>query len=217
MSYVSHLTCRECGDQYPVRPLRVCSECFGPLEVAYDYEAIRGRLTRESIEIGPPSMWRYKYLLPVDGEPATGAASGWTPLRRARNLERLWGCQQIWIKDDSVNSPTLSYKDRVVSVAVSKAIEFGFKTVGCASTGNLANSVSAHAAAAGLAAWVLIPYDLEQGKVLGSQVFGPRVVKVRGNYDDVNRLCVEIADKYDWAIVNVNLRPYYSEGAKTFA
>jgi len=216
VSYIKGLRCRECGREAPAAPLRVCDACFGPLEVQYDYEGMVGRITRQSIQAGPLSMWRYRDLLPLEGEPVTGSASGWTPLRRARNLERLWGCKEIWIKDDSVNCPTLSYKDRVVSLAVSKAVEFGFKVVGCASTGNLANSVSAHAAAAGLEAWVLIPHNLEQGKILGSQVFGPKLVKVRGNYDDVNRLCVEIADKYNWAIVNVNLRPYYTEGAKTF-
>jgi threonine synthase len=190
--------------------------CFGPLEVVYDYDGLRRTLTRERIEAGPPSLWRYRDLLPIEGEPVTGLVSGWTPLRRAPRLEREWGCSELWIKDDSVNCPTLSYKERVVSVAISKAVEFGFKTVGCASTGNLGNSVSAHAAAVGLEAYVMIPHDLEQGKVLGSQIFGPNLVRIRGNYDDVNRLCAEIADKYGWAIVNVNLRPFYTEGAKTF-
>jgi len=216
MAYVKGLKCRECGQMYPAEPLRVCDVCFGPLEVEYDYEAMKGVVTRQRIEAGPHSLWRYRDLLPVEDEPATGFYSGWTPLRRARNLERLWGCKEIWIKDDSVNCPTLSYKDRVVSVALSKAIEFGYRVVGCASTGNLANSVAAHAAAVGMEAWVLIPHDLEQGKTLGSQIFGPRLVQVRGNFDDINRLCIEIADKYNWAIVNVNLRPYYTEGAKTF-
>jgi threonine synthase len=216
MSFVNGLKCRECGQAYDVQPLHVCEMCFGPLEVVYDYDGLRRTLTRERIEAGPPSLWRYRDLLPIEGEPVTGLVSGWTPLRRAPRLEREWGCSELWIKDDSVNCPTLSYKERVVSVAISKAVEFGFKTVGCASTGNLGNSVSAHAAAVGLEAYVMIPHDLEQGKVLGSQIFGPNLVRIRGNYDDVNRLCAEIADKYGWAIVNVNLRPFYTEGAKTF-
>jgi threonine synthase len=176
---------------------------------------MKGRVTRESIQKGPKSLWRYKDLLPVD-KPVTGFHSGFTPLKRADRLAKELGCKQLWIKDDSCNYPTYSYKERVVSVAVSKAVEFGFDTVGCASTGNLANSVAAHAAQVGIRCYVMIPHDLEQGKVLGSLIFGPTVVRIRGTYDDVNRLCTEIADKYGWAIVNVNLRPYYTEGAKTF-
>ena len=160
-------------------------------------------------------MWRYRDLLPCD-EPRAGLNSGWTPLKRARNLEKHLGVKELYIKDDSANYPTWSYKERVVSVAITKAIELGYDTVGCASTGNLANSVAAHAAQAGLKAFVMIPHDLEQGKVLGSLIFGPTMVRIQGNYDDVNRLCSEIADKYGWAIVNVNLRPFYTEGAKTF-
>ena len=163
----------------------------------------------------PKSLWRYKDFLPVD-KPVTGFHSGFTPLKRADRLARELGCSQLWIKDDSCNYPTYSYKERVVSVAISKAVEFGFDTVGCASTGNLANSVASHAAQAGLRCFVMIPHDLEQGKVLGSLIFAPTVVRIRGTYDDVNRLCTEIADKYGWAIVNVNLRPYYTEGAKTY-
>ncbi len=216
MSYVIGLKCRECGQQYETQPLHVCEVCFGPLEVEYDYGRMRGRVTRESIEAGPSSLWRYRDLLPVEGEPATGHHSGWTPLRRARNLEKRWGCRELYVKDDSVNAPSLSYKERVVSVAFSKGLEFGFETFGCASTGNLANSVSAHSAVVSKPAWVMIPHDLEQGKVLGSLIYKPKMVRIRGNYDDVNRLCAEIADKYRWAIVNVNLRPYYTEGAKTY-
>ncbi|GMV97834.1 MAG: threonine synthase [Phycisphaerae bacterium] len=216
MSYVVGLKCRECGQQYPDSPLHVCEVCFGPLEVEYDYARMRGRVTRASISAGPASLWRYRDLLPLTGEPSTGFCSGFTPLRRARNLERRWGCREIYLKDDSVNCPTLSYKERVVSVAVSKGIEFGFETFGCASTGNLANSVAAHSAFVGRRAYVMIPHDLEQGKVLGSLIYRPKMVRIRGNYDDVNRLCAEIADKYRWAIVNVNLRPYYTEGAKTY-
>jgi threonine synthase len=177
---------------------------------------MRGKVTRESIESKARNLWRYRDLLPIDGEPKAGLNSGWTPLRRAHNLEKVLGVKELYIKDDSANYPTWSYKERVVSVAITKAIELGYDTVGCASTGNLANSVAAHAAVAGLKAFVMIPHDLEQGKVLGSLIFGPTMVRIQGNYDDVNRLCSEIADKYKWAIVNVNLRPFYTEGAKTF-
>jgi threonine synthase len=215
MNYVLGLKCKECGHRVPVAAVHVCEQCFGPYEVEYDYAAMKGKVTRESIAKGPKSLWRYKDLLPVE-KPVTGFHSGYTPLRRAGRLATELGCKQLYIKDDSCNYPTYSYKERVVSVAISKAVEFGFDTVGCASTGNLANSTAAHAAAAGIRCFVMIPHDLEQGKVLGSLVFGPTMVRIRGNYDDVNRLCTEIADKYGWAIVNVNLRPYYTEGAKTF-
>jgi threonine synthase len=216
MSYVLGLKCRECGEKYPQKGVHVCEVCFGPLEVQYDYAAMHGKVTRESIEHKPNNLWRYRDLLPIDGEPKAGLYSGWTPLRRAHNLEKVLDVKELYIKDDSANYPTWSYKERVVSVAITKAIELGYNTVGCASTGNLANSVAAHAAVAGLKAFVMIPHDLEQGKVLGSLIFGPTMVRIQGNYDDVNRLCSEIADKYKWAIVNVNLRPFYTEGAKTF-
>jgi threonine synthase len=216
MSYVLGLKCKECGHRVPVSPVHVCEQCFGPYEVEYDYEKMKGKVTRESIAKGPKSLWRYKDLLPVEGTPKTGFFSGYTPLKKAERLGKELGCTDLWIKDDSCNYPTYSYKERVVSVAISKAIEFGFDTVGCASTGNLANSTAAHAAQAGIKCYVMIPHDLEQGKVLGSLIFGPTMVRIRGNYDDVNRLCTEIADKYGWAIVNVNLRPYYTEGAKTY-
>src|SRR5437868_1829287 len=215
MSYVLGLKCKECGNRVPVSPVHVCEQCFGPYEVEYNYAKMKGKVTRESIARGPKSLWRYKELLPVD-VPRTGFFSGFTPLKRASRLVSELGCKQLYIKDDSCNYPTYSYKERVVSVAISKAIEFGFDTVGCASTGNLANSTAAHAAQAGLRCFVMIPHDLEQGKVLGSLIFGPTMVRIRGTYDDVNRLCTEIADKYGWAIVNVNLRPYYTEGAKTY-
>ncbi len=216
MSYVNGLRCRECGGETPIAPLHVCETCFGPLEVVYDYGAIRRVLTRELIESRPRNLWRYRELLPVDGEPRIGLWSGFTPLVRADRLAAVLGVKDLYVKDDSVNHPTFSYKDRVVSVAISKAIEFGFNTVSCASTGNLANSVSAHAARAGLHCYIFIPDDLEQGKVIGSTIYGPRAVAVHGNYDDVNRLCSEIADKYGWAFVNINVRPYYTEGAKTY-
>ena len=216
MSFVKGLRCRECGGETPIAPLHVCDACFGPLEVVYDYDAIKRVMTRERIESRPRNLWRYRELLPVEGEPRIGLWSGYTPLVRAERLGAALGVKELWVKDDSVNHPTFSYKDRVVSVAISKAIEFGFDTVSCASTGNLANSVSAHAARAGLNCYIFIPDDLEQGKVIGSTIYGPRAVAVRGNYDDVNRLCSEIADKYGWAFVNINFRPYYTEGAKTF-
>jgi threonine synthase len=215
MNYVLGLKCKECGHRAPVKPLHVCEQCFGPYEVEYDYAKMKGKVTRESIQKGPKSLWRYRDFLPVE-IPVTGFHSGFTPLKRADRLAKELGCKQLWIKDDSCNYPTYSYKERVVSIAISKAVEFGFDTVGCASTGNLANSVAAHAAQAGLRCYVMIPHDLEQGKVLGSLIFGPTMVRIRGTYDDVNRLCTEIADKYGWAIVNVNLRPYYTEGAKTY-
>jgi threonine synthase len=216
MSHAKGLKCRECGAESPIAPLHVCETCFGPLEVQYDYDAIRRSVTREVIARRPPNLWRYRELLPIEGEPHIGLHSGFTPLVRADRLAAVLGVEHLWVKDDSVNHPTFSYKDRVVSVAISKAMEFGFDTVSCASTGNLANSVSAHAARAGLNCFIFIPDDLEQGKVIGSTIYGPRVIAVRGNYDDVNRVCSEIADKYGWAFVNINMRPYYTEGAKTY-
>jgi threonine synthase len=193
----------------------VCENCFGPLEIFYDYDAIARSISREKIAARDKNLWRYRELLPIDGEPQVGMYSGYTPLVKARRLAEALGVKELYIKDDSVNHPTFSYKDRVVSVAISKAIEFGFDTVSCASTGNLANSVAAHAAKAGLNCYVFIPDGLEQGKIIGSAIYGPKTIAIKGNYDDVNRLCSEIGDKYGWAFVNVNLRPYYSEGAKT--
>ncbi|MDX8401692.1 MAG: threonine synthase [Mariprofundaceae bacterium] len=216
-SIVRALKCRECGQEYPIEPVHVCEFCFGPLEVVYDYDRLKGRLTRETIESRPRTMWRYKELLPIDGEPTVGAQNGYTPLVRARNLEKRLGVSELYIKNDSVCYPTLSFKDRVVSVALSKAVEFGFTTVACASTGNLAGSVAANAAAAGLESYVFIPHDLEQGKVLGAGIFGTKIIGIEGKYDDVNRLCSEIAGKYGWAFVNVNVRPFYAEGSKTLA
>ena len=215
MSFVEGLRCKVCGTLYPIELRTICPEDFGPLEVAYDYEAMRGVVTRESIESGPRSLWRYRDLLPIEGEPRAGLDSGSTPLRRADRLATELGVDELYLKDDSANYPTFSYKDRVVSVAVTKALELGLEVVGCASTGNLAHAVAAHAAQAGLEAVVLVPHDLEEGKILATQVFGPRLIKIEGNYDDVNRLCCEIAGEYDFGLVNVNLRPYYTEGAKT--
>jgi threonine synthase len=201
MDKLKGLKCRECGRGYPASPIHVCEFCFGPLEVDYRYEALKGVVTRESITGGPPSMWRYKDLLPVEGEVAVGHAVGFTPLIRARNLASALGVAEIYIKNDSVCHPTWSFKDRVVSVAVTKAKEFGFDTVACASTGNLANSVAAQAAEARLASYIFIPADLEPGKILGTLVYRPTLVAVQGTYDEVNRLCSEIADKYPWAFV----------------
>ena len=216
MSYVKNLKCRECGQDYPISPLHVCEMCFGPLEVVYDYARITAAISRAAIERRPHNLWRYRELLPVEGEPEIGLNSGFTPLVRAERLGAELGLKRLYIKDDTVNHPTLSYKDRVVSVAISKAREFGFTTVSCASTGNLATAVAAHAARAGMRCIIFMPETVEAGKIVGSTIYGAQVITIRGNYDDVNRLCSEIADKYGWAFVNINLRPYYTEGAKTF-
>jgi threonine synthase len=215
MTFMTGLQCHLCGTKYPAEALWVCSECLGPLEVVYDYDGVRGALTRDAVESRPRNVWRFRELLPITGEPQTGFNSGYTPLVRANRLAKRLGLQELYIKDDSVNHPTLSYKDRVVSMAATRAIELGFTVFGCASTGNLANSVSAHAARLGLECYVFIPYDLELGKVLGSAIFKPHVIGVRGNYDDVNRLCTQIADRFGWGFANINLRAYYAEGAKT--
>ncbi|HKJ82853.1 MAG TPA: threonine synthase [Mariprofundaceae bacterium] len=215
-SIVRALKCRECGQEYDIAPVHVCEYCFGPLEVVYDYDKLQGKFTRELVESRPKNMWRYKELLPIDNDPTVGQQVGFTPLVRARNLEKVLGVSELYVKNDAVCHPTLSFKDRVVSVALSKAVEFGFETVACASTGNLAGSVSANAAAAGLNSYVFIPHDLEQGKVLGAAIYGTNMVGIQGTYDDVNRLCSEIAGKYDWAFVNVNVRPFYAEGSKSY-
>src|SRR5260370_1460039 len=215
-SYVKNLKCRECGQDYPISPLHVCEMCFGPLEVVYDYARIKAAISRAAIERRPHNLWRYRELLPVEGEPEIGLNSGFTPLVKAERLGAELGRKRLYIKDDTVNHPTLSYKDRVVSVAISKASEFGFTTVSCAPTGSLATAVAAHAARAHLKCIIFMPEGVESGKIVGSTIYGAQVVTIRGNYDDVNRLCSEIADKYGWAFVNINLRPYYTEGAKTF-
>jgi threonine synthase len=210
--FFSNLKCRECGRLYPKQAIHVCEFDFGPLEAAYDYEEIAKSISRKAIESRPHTMWRYRELLPIDNEPTVGAQVGFTPLVKADRLAKVLGIRELWIKNDTVNYPTLSFKDRVVSVALSRAKELGFQIVACASTGNLANSVAANAAAAGLKSYVLIPSDLEQGKVLGSLIYGTQVIGINGAYDQVNRLCSEIAGKYGWGFVNVNLRPYYAEG-----
>ncbi len=213
--FMKALKCRECGREYPLEATHVCEFDFGPLEVAYDYPRIKASLTRESILSRPQNMWRYRELLPTAKPPTVGAQVGFTPLVKADRLAKRLGIRELWVKNDTVNYPTLSFKDRVVSVALSRAVELGFTTVACASTGNLANSVAANAAAAGLKSYVFIPADLEQGKIVNSLVYGANVIAIKGHYDEVNRLCAEIAGKFGWAFVNVNMRPYYAEGSKS--
>src|SRR5579883_3211876 len=206
------LKCKECGEEYELKATHVCEFCFGPLEVIYDYSLLSRTVTRESIQAGPNSIWRYRSFLPVTTDNVIDVGTGMTPLVRSHRLARRLGLNKLYIKNDAVNMPTLSFKDRVVSVALSRARELGFTTVACASTGNLANSVAANAAAAGLKAYVFIPSDLEQGKIVNSLVYGADVIGIKGHYDEVNRLCAEIAGKFGWAFVNVNMRPYYAEG-----
>ena len=214
MAFVNGLRCRECGRESPADPLNVCDYCFGPLEIVYDYATISEIISRDRITQGPLSIWRYRDLLPTDSDDPVDIMAGYTPLIKARNLGKKLGLNNLYIKNDSVN-PSFSFKDRVVSVAATKAVEFGFETLACASTGNLACSVAAHAARAGIRAVVFVPSDLERGKIIGAAVYAPVLVSVDGTYDEVNRLCSEIADNYDWAFVNINMRPYYAEGSKT--
>ena len=216
MTFLTGLRCRECVRDYPIEPINVCDFCFGPLEPVYDYDSIARIISRERIASGPLSMWRYQDLLPVDGKDAVDINAGFTPLIKSKNLGKLLGLENLYLKNDSVN-PSFSFKDRVVTVAATKALEFGFDTLACASTGNLACSVAAHAARAGMRAVVFIPADLEHGKVVGAAIYAPIVVAVKGSYDEVNRLCSEVADSYPWAFVNINMRPYYAEGSKTLA
>jgi threonine synthase len=215
VSYTSHLKCRQCGRTYDIEPIAACEDCWAPLEVIYDYDRIRSEVPRASLASRPQTMWRYRELLPVAGEPWVGKSTGFTPLLAAPRLARALGARELYLKNDAVNYPTLSFKDRVVAVALSKAREFGFDTVGCSSTGNLANSVGAQAAAGGFKTFIFVPADLEPEKVINTRVYGATLIKVSGNYDQVNRLCSEISQKYSWGIVNVNLRTYYSEGSKT--
>jgi threonine synthase len=217
VEYVTGLRCRECSRTYPVEALHVCDFCFGPLEVDYDYERLAAAPLREQIEAGPQTIWRYQPLLPVDDPSPIDLGTGCTPLVRAERLGAELGLSDLWIKNDTAN-PTGSFKDRVVSVALTKARQLGFKVAACASTGNLANSVAAHAARAGMASVVFIPYDLETAKIVTTAVYGGHVVAVRGSYDDVNRLCAELTSEHpSWAFVNVNVRTYYAEGSKTLA
>ena len=216
MAHVEGLRCRECGRTYEVAPLYTCEWCFGPLEVAYDTDAIAASVSRESIAAGPDSIWRYAPLLPVDPPSDLTHRVGFTPLVRADRLAAELGLGELWVKDDTRN-PTNSFKDRVVAVALAKAIEFGMKTIACASTGNLANAVAAAATRAGLPSYVFIPSDLESGKILTTAIYGGNLVAIDGTYDDVNRLCAELAADRPWAFVNVNMRPFYAEGSRTLA
>ncbi|HLB28453.1 MAG TPA: threonine synthase [Dehalococcoidales bacterium] len=215
MSYTRALRCRKCGQEYPIKPMNLCEFCLSPLEVVYDYKAMRGQVTREKFAAGPHSMWRYKDMLPVEGD-VIDIGTGYTPLTKATNLGEELGLDNLYIKNDGVN-PTYSFKDRPVSVGVTKAKEFGFDAVACASTGNLAASVAAHAAKAKLKAYVFVPSNTEPGKLVGAAIYGPTLVVVNGSYDDVNRLCATLAQKYKWGFININLRPYYAEGSKTLA
>lgn len=217
MSYTKGLKCKECGERYPKEPIYVCETCFGPLEVEYDYDNIKKDLSKELILSREKNIWRYAELLPIDNEPTIGAQVGYTPLVKADNLGKALGHSNLYVKNDAVCFPTLSFKDRVVSVALSKSKEFGFDTVSCASTGNLANAVSSLASSGNLKSFIFIPYDLEESKVINSVIYGTNLVGIKGAYDDVNRLCSEIAGVYNWAFVNINMRPYYSEGSKSYA
>ncbi len=214
-SFVRGMKCRVCGHNYPVTPNNFCTDDFGPLEIDYDYESIREAISRAKIEMRPWNMWRYREFFPLNEEPTVGLHTGGTPLIKATRLGKLLGFDELYLKNDAVNFPTLSFKDRVVAVALSKAKEFGLKTVGCASTGNLANSVAANAASAGLESYIFVPADLEKAKILGTSVYGAKVLGVQGTYDEVNRLCTQVAFKHGWGFVNINLRPFYAEGSKS--
>ncbi len=214
MVNVAALRCKECSREYPIGAFNVCDFCFGPLEVVYDMDAIADIASRERIMSGPNSLWRYADFLPAEYNPLVDINAGFTPLIRSRGLAECLGLEELWIKNDSVN-PSYSFKDRVVAVATAKALELGFETLACASTGNLACAVAAHAARAGMKAYVFIPSDLEAGKVLGAAIYDPTMIAVNGSYDDVNRLCSELADQYQWAFVNINVRPFYADGSKT--
>ena len=214
MPFVKGLVCRGCGGEYPDAPSNVCEFCFGPLEVSYDYDAISRVISRKRIESGPLTMWRYEDLLPADAEAAVDISTGFTPLIRAKNLGRALGLETLYVKNDSVN-PTFSFKDRPVSITTTKALEFEFEVLACVSTGNLMGAVAAHGAKAGMKTIVFFPADLERGKIIGAAIYGPTLVAVDGTYDQVNRLCSELADNNRWAFVNINMRPYYAEGSKT--
>jgi threonine synthase len=216
MSSLQALKCKECGERYELEARYVCDACFGPLEVEYDFSGLDAETTKRRIQTGPHDIWRYSDFLPFEQRPKSALGAGLTPLVKADRLAAKLGLREVWVKNDAAN-PTHSFKDRVVTVALAKAQELGYQTIACASTGNLANAVAAHAAAAGLDSYVFIPADLEEQKILATGVYGTTLVAVRGNYDDVNRLCTEIAGERDWAFVNVNMRPYYSEGSKTLA
>tara|TARA_Y100000590_G_scaffold132158_1_gene150997 strand:- start:1822 stop:3045 length:1224 start_codon:yes stop_codon:yes gene_type:complete len=214
LSRVKSLKCRECGEEYPIEPINVCEFCFGPLEVDYDYDLIRKNISKDKIKSGPLTIWRYKDLLPIENQNIIDIGTGFTPLTKATNLGNHLGLNNLYIKNDSVN-PTYSFKDRVVSVATTKAVEFEFKTLACVSTGNLMGAVAAHGAKAGMETVVLFPSNLEQAKIVNSSIYGPTLVAIHGTYDEVNRLGSEIADNNPWAFVNINMRPFYAEGSKT--
>jgi threonine synthase len=214
LSHVTSLRCRECSRDYPIEPINACEYCFGPLEVAYDYDSIARTVTRKSIAEGPHTIWRYHDFLPVEAENAVDLGTGFTPLLKADNLGKKLGLDNLYIKNDSVN-PSFSFKDRPVSITTTKALEFGFEVLACVSTGNLMGSVAAHGAKSGMKTVVFFPGDLESGKIVGASVYGPTMVAVDGSYDQVNRLCSELADDLGWAFVNINMRPYYAEGSKT--
>src|SRR6478736_3189795 len=209
------LRCRECNKSWGNVPKSICEDCFSPLEVFYDYDAIRADFTRQTIAQGPPNIWRYSALLPLPDNYQPTLPVGFTPLIQARALASELRTKNLFIKNDAVCLPTLSFKDRVVAVALANARSFGFDTVSCSSTGNLANSVAAQAARNGFKAVIFIPADLEPAKIIGTQVFGAKLIRILGSYDQVNRLCSQIADERNWGFVNVNLRPYYAEGSKT--
>jgi threonine synthase len=213
---VQALACKECGSEYELEARYVCERCFGPLEVRYELGSLDAEGVKRRIQAGPQNLWRYADFLPFARAPRSALPTGCTPLVKAPRLAERLGLREVWVKNDAAN-PTHSFKDRVVSVALAKAQELGYEVVACASTGNLANAVAAHAAAAGLESYVFIPADLEEQKVLATGVYGTKLVTVRGNYDDVNRLCTELSGEHDWAFVNVNVRPYYAEGSKTLA
>ena len=213
VSYVRGLCCRKCGREYPPEAINLCDFCFSPLEVIYDYKSMAEAVTQERLSSGPVSMWRYRELLPVDGE-VVDIGTGFTPLTKADNLGRELGLEQLYIKNDCLN-PSFSFKDRVVSVAVTKAREFGCHTIACASTGNLAASVAAHAAKANMKSYVFVTSDVEQSKLVGTAIYNPVLIAVDGSYDDVNRLCTKLVERYNWGFININLRPYYAEGSKT--
>ncbi len=213
MSYARALVCRKCGQEYPVGPVSLCEFCLSPLEVTYDYKAMAGVMSRERAAAGPYGMWRYRDMLPVDGD-IVDIGTGFTPLVKADRLGKELGLDELYIKNDCLN-PTYSFKDRPVSVAATKAREFGFDTIACASTGNLAASVAAHAAKADMKAYVFVPANVEAGKLIGIAIYNPCLVTVEGSYDDVNRLCARLVEKYSWGFININLRPYYAEGSKT--
>lgn len=213
MSYATTLRCRKCGKEYPLEPISLCEFCLSPLEVSYDYKSMARAVSREKLAAGPLTMWRYRDMLPVDGE-VIDIGTGFTPLVKASRLGRELGLKELYIKNDCLN-PSYSFKDRVVSVAITKGREFGFDTIACASTGNLAASVAAHAARADMKAYVLVPANVEQGKLVGTAIYHPVLVTVDGSYDDVNRLCRELLERYHWGFINLNLRAYYAEGSKT--